>query len=371
LSHELRTPLNPVLMVAGERAADVSLPVPVRADFDMIRTNIEHEARLIEDMLDLNLIARGKISLHEAALDLHCVLQSALDIVGSAAREKGLALTFERGSPRAAIRGDPARLKQIFLNLLNNAIKFTPAGGAVRVATRLHEKSRILTEISDSGLGMTEDEIARAFEPFSQGQHASTGSATSFGGLGLGLAIVRDLVTRHHGRVSARSPGRGRGATFSVILPLLGAETAAPATVPAAPQVSHKAVNILLAEDHAATRTALHRILSGRGHAVVSVGSKQEALQAAAEKFFDLVISDIGLPDGDGYTLFSELHAIHPGVRGIALSGFGMEADIRRSQAAGFALHLVKPVSMQKLDEAIRQLSHAPSPGQDEKSAGG
>jgi PAS domain S-box-containing protein len=359
LSHELRTPLNPVLMIAGERAADPALPAEVRADFEVVQRSVEHEARLIEDMLDLNLISRGKMSLRKSKVDLHALLRDAAGIVGTAAQEKSIHLAVNPGSPQAHVSGDPARLKQVFLNLLNNAIKFTPAGGQVTVTTREDQPGKITVDVSDTGFGLTPDELERVFEPFAQGNHAGAGGSNAFGGLGLGLAIVRDLVCRHHGQVTGHSGGRGRGATFTVVLPLIGAE--AGGELPAvAPSDGHVAcLRILLTEDHAPTRTALSRILMQRHHEVTTAGSIHEALAAAATHEFDLLISDIGLPDGDGYQLFLGLRALQPGIRGIALSGFGMESDRARSSAVGFALHLVKPISGAKLDAAIRQVRTA------------
>lgn len=359
LSHELRTPLNAVLMVAGERAMDPSVPASVRSDFEMIQSNIEHEGRLIEDMLDLNLIARGRLILREARVDLHALLRDCVAMITAAATAKRITVSFTTSSTEATVRGDAARLKQIFLNLLNNAVKFTPEDGAIQVNSSAQRAGEITVEIKDSGLGLTDDELARVFEPFVQGNHAGPTGFTSFGGLGLGLAIVRDLVTRHRGQVSARSDGRGRGATFIVSLPIAGPEPAAQTDgkTSASPRGSNQR-RILLIEDHEATRRALERILVGRKHTVVAVGTKHAAVEAAAREDFDLVISDLGLPDGDGYQLFTEVRAIRPAVRGIALSGFGMESDLKRSAAAGFAAHLVKPVPISRLEAAIADVSH-------------
>jgi len=357
LSHELRTPLNPVMMIAQERAGDREISGSLRAEFEVIRRNIELEARLIDDMLDLNRISRGKLTLRRSPIDLHVILREILDMVRSAAVEKSLDFKLALGSPRSAIDGDAARVKQIFLNLFNNAIKFTPVNGTITVTTELvAEANEIHVEIVDTGLGMTEEELARAFEPFVQGEHAHPG-AGSFGGLGLGLAIVYDLVSRHGGRVSGRSQGRGRGAAFSVYLPLtlatpLVGETPGQPAAPAAPA----GLRILLVEDHLHTRLAMENMLRRRQHHVVAAVSQHEAVAAASRASFEFVISDIGLPDGDGYQLMTALRALQPAIRGIALSGYGMESDVARSAAAGFSQHLVKPVTMPKLEAAITQV---------------
>jgi CheY-like chemotaxis protein len=325
----------------------------------MIRTNIELEARLIEDMLDLSRIARGKLSLHRSAHDIHGILRHVVEIVRPTATEKNLILESGFADGPAIVSGDPARLKQIFLNLLNNAIKFTPDGGGVRLRTTIAAPGReVDVEVTDSGMGMTEAELKRAFEPFVQGLHADE-NRSSFGGLGLGLAIVRDLVERHGGRVSAHSLGRGRGATFTVVLPLAVAAADAAASrsnPPADRPVAGTGLRILLVEDHGHTRTALERMLSRRGHRIRAADSKQAAITAAREQKFDVLVSDIGLPDGDGYQLMTEVKAILPGIYGIALSGFGMESDVQRSAAAGFATHLVKPVSMKQIEAALEKL---------------
>jgi CheY-like chemotaxis protein len=204
---------------------------------------------------------------------------------------------------------------------------------------------------------LSEEEIAHAFEPFAQGSHAGDNGSPMYGGLGLGLAIVEELTAKHGGRVSVTSGGRGQGATFSFVLPL--ATQPPPGDARAETEVPKPAASprrVLLVEDHAHTRTALQRMLQRRGHFVVPAGSRAEALAEAAQHRFDLLVSDIGLPDGDGYELLGELRKLQPHLQGIALSGFGMENDVRRSAAAGFSMHLVKPVSVSKLDAVIAQL---------------
>ena len=356
LSHELRTPLHPVLMIASERATDQALTDQVREDFEVVRKNVELEARLIDDMLDITRITEGKLSLHEEDVDLHKVIPQAVDMTRSAALAKNIALTLHLDAPRSHVRGDPTRLNQIFLNLVNNAVKFTSKGGSVRVDTLLaDDHDHIIVRVTDTGIGLTEEELMHVFRPFMQGSHAGESGSSLYGGLGLGLAIVDELTARHGGHVTANSPGRGLGATFSVELPL--ASQANPASEPAAATSGAKEpdrhLKILLVEDHATTRAALGRTLERRHHKVVAVGTRAEALEAGSREPFDLLISDLGLPDGDGYELLQMLRIAQPGLHGIALSGFGMEGDLRRSAAAGFSLHLVKPIPVSKLDAAI------------------
>jgi PAS domain S-box-containing protein len=220
LSHELRTPLTPVLLLATEESLNPRLPPEVRADFEMIAKNIALEARLIDDLLDLTRITRGKLVLERRPVDAHAILRDALETVRADFAEKNLRLQVDLAAPRARLRADPVRLQQVFWNILKNAAKFTPAQGQVSVETSVVERRRLLVRITDTGIGMTPGEIERVFQAFSQGDHATTAVTHQFGGLGLGLAISERLVQLHDGTIRASSPGRNRGATFEVELPL-------------------------------------------------------------------------------------------------------------------------------------------------------
>ena len=221
LSHELRTPLSPVLLLASEGAANAELSPEVRADFATIAENVALEARLIDDLLDVTRIVRGKLSLDLRPVDLHAALQAAVAMVQAELREKNVSLTLQLEAGSQPMLGDDVRLKQIFWNIIKNAVKFTPHGGAIVVETRAEpDGSRLSIRFTDTGLGMTAGEIARAFDAFSQGDHASPGAPRVFGGLGLGLAISRQLVELHAGSITAASAGRNQGTTFRIELPL-------------------------------------------------------------------------------------------------------------------------------------------------------
>jgi signal transduction histidine kinase len=220
LSHELRTPLTPVLLLASEEATNPRLPPEVRADFEMIAKNVALEARLIDDLLDLTRITRGKLTLDLRPADAHVVLQDALATVRDDFAEKRIDLQVKLGAPRHRLQGDPVRLQQVFWNVLKNAAKFTPEGGSVVVETSLVDHDRLLVRVTDTGIGLTEAELARIFDAFSQGEHAETSARHKFGGLGLGLAISERLAQLHGGALRARSPGRNQGATFEIELPL-------------------------------------------------------------------------------------------------------------------------------------------------------
>jgi PAS domain S-box-containing protein len=220
LSHELRTPLTPVLLLASEEALNPRLPAEVRADFEMIAKNVALEARLIDDLLDLTRITRGKLVLDQKSVDAHVILQDALNTVQPDFRERRIDLRVTMAAPRHRVYGDPVRLQQVFWNVLKNAAKFTPAAGKVTVETHGVDRSRLLVRVTDSGIGLTPAELKRIFEAFSQGEHADTPAAHQFGGLGLGLAISERLVQLHGGSIRASSAGRGQGACFEIELPL-------------------------------------------------------------------------------------------------------------------------------------------------------
>ncbi len=219
LSHELRTPLTPVLLLASEEAANPRLPPEVRSDFEMIAKNVALEARLIDDLLDLTRITRGKLVLDHKPIDAHVILQDALGTVQPDFQDRRINVDVVMAAPRHRMHGDPVRLQQVFWNVLKNAAKFTPMNGRVTVETHVADRNRLLVRVTDSGIGMTPAELERIFEAFSQGEHAES-STHQFGGLGLGLAITERLVQLHGGVIRATSPGRGAGSTFEIELPL-------------------------------------------------------------------------------------------------------------------------------------------------------
>ena len=367
LSHELRTPLNPVLLLASEAAEDMELPERVRADFATIRKNVELEARLIDDLLDLTRITRGKLPLDVRPHDIHAILQDAVSTVRAEMEQKGIILRFELGARRTVVRGDAVRLQQLLWNLLRNAVKFTPDGGRITIRTSAAGRDRIAVAVSDTGIGLTQSEIGRIFDAFSQGDHAGGSGSHRFGGVGLGLAISRMLVELHFGTISVHSEGRDCGATFVVELPLAPesaesidqAQPLQPALAeiftPPNVRPAHRG-RILLVDDHEPTRSALAHLLSRRKFDVVTAGTATDAIAIADAGGIDYVVSDIGLPDASGYELMERLRKSH-GLNGVALSGYGMEHDIARSQAAGFAAHLTKPVRIQMLDQALGLLT--------------
>ncbi|MEO6005168.1 MAG: PAS domain S-box protein [Opitutus sp.] len=361
LSHELRTPLNPVLLLASEAALDGALAPETRTAFETIRKNVELEARLIDDLLDLTAITRGKVSVRKEPRDLHAVLLAAVATVEPETEQKHISLDVKLGARNAVVLVDEVRLLQVVTNLLKNAAKFTPHGGSVVLATSNEVSGCLTVRVSDTGIGMRPEELSRIFEAFEQGDHGAKVGSHRFGGLGLGLTIARRLIELHDGKLEAASEGPTRGATFTLTLPLYVAVNspaingASAGKSPAASDGPRDGVRILLVEDHEPTRHAVEGLLRRRKYVVTTAGSVSEALQRASTAAFDLVISDVGLPDGDGSSLMAELRSRF-GLRGIALTGYGMDDDIERSRAAGFVAHLTKPIRVEALDAALRDL---------------
>lgn len=376
LSHELRTPLSPVLLLASDAAEDPRLTAEMRARFNTIRNNVELEARLIDDLLDITRIAHGKLSLNMGVVNIRMLLKEALTTVRSELDQKSIRLTVAIEGGECIVKGDPVRLQQAVWNVLKNAIKFTPIGGKITFLTQVRDESgELMITVSDDGIGMTSDDLARIFEAFTQGEHADGRGSHRFGGLGLGLAITRKLIELHGGTIRASSAGRDRGSTFVITLPLTSRVAVEPS--PAEKRTSPKSEartpasargKILLLEDHEPTRIALASLLKRRGYLVETAASLAEARALAMKDEFHLLISDIGLPDGNGLDLMKELSVRSKALQGIALTGYGMEQDIACSRDAGFAAHLTKPVSMRSLDEALTAL-HDRAPSARETSA--
>ncbi|MEO7599431.1 MAG: CheR family methyltransferase, partial [Opitutus sp.] len=369
LSHELRTPLTPVLMAAAALSEDERLPADAREQLVMMERNIALEARLIDDMLDVTTVTRGKLRLRAEPCDAHTLIGLAVEIARADADAKQISITLTFAARHSGLVADPARFQQVIWNLLRNAVKFTPRGGQISIATgneTLEGARWLRITVVDSGIGIAPTAVDTIFLPFDQGDM----EAYRFGGLGLGLTIARGVVELHGGRISAHSAGIGRGATFVVEFPgavdrLPGeAGTATPNSSGAisglAGQIKTaapiRAQRLLLVEDHESTLETLARLLRRDGHFVVTATTVALALAAAARDQFDLVISDIGLPDGTGNELMEKLRADH-GLRGVALSGYGMEEDLVRSRAAGFVTSLVKPVRIADLRSTLAALT--------------
>lgn len=350
ISHEMRTPLTPVLACLDALERE-DLPERVRAKLAMIRRNVRDEVRLIDDLLDMTRLLRDRLPLLFNPVDLNDVVVQVVRDLRASFEQAEVALEWETKAARARVWGDRQRLRQVFLNLLQNALKATPPGGTVTIRTR-NADGCIAAEVTDTGQGMTAEELESIFLPFHQ-------IGANRGGLGLGLSIARGLVESMRGRLWAQSEGPGRGSCFRVELPLspAGREERGPDVDRAAP-APDTTCRILFVEDHPDSAESLKMLLESEGFEVFLAGSCREARERvqADPDAVDLLISDFRLPDGDGTdVLVSCRETCGSDLPAIAVSGFGTEEDRRRSAEAGFHTHLVKPLSLPKLLDAIRE----------------
>ena len=371
LSHELRTPLTPVLsavsaVVAKGHARDHD----VMALFTMIQRNVQIEARLIDDLLDLTRVSRGQFDLTFDDVDVHDLVRSVVAICQSDAARKRIDLVIETTARRSRVRGDPARLEQILWNLLKNALKFTPTNGRVVVRTR-NSADEVHVAVEDNGIGIEPERMARIFLPFVQ---ADPSISRTFGGMGLGLSISKALAEAHEGSIIVASEGAGQGATFTLALrslrswesvPPPGSETALPAQLasltlprpPKLPATPALSIRVLLVEDDPDTLEVTSMLLRNGHYEVATAENVAQALSYLREHDVDLLISDIALPDGSGLDLMRAIQERQGSVKGIALSGFGTQEDVRRAKLAGFMVHLTKPVSFPRLETTIREIT--------------
>jgi signal transduction histidine kinase len=351
LSHELRTPLTPVLAAVELLQRQPSLDPNTSEPLEIIRRNVQLQARLIDDLLDLTRIAQGKLELKRKRIDMATVIERAVEIVKPDIEARRLHFGVDVKDAPFWVDGDASRLQQVVWNLLTNAVKFTPEGGCVGLRCECRD-DRAVIEVSDSGIGIEPEATARIFDAFEQGGRVIT---RQFGGLGLGLAIARQLIELHGGEISVASEGREKGATFRVALPL--------SSVAVAPQerkrpldVNGMSRRILLVEDNGDTLAMMKLLLESFDFEVGTAGDVAQALKAVESERFDLLISDLGLPDRTGIELMRELRRRGSTLKGIALSGYGHEQDVRRSKEAGFSAHLTKPADADVLLEAVARL---------------
>jgi signal transduction histidine kinase/CheY-like chemotaxis protein len=364
LSHELRNPLSPVIAMVGELEASSPSSPKLREALEVIRRNVELEARLIDDLLDVTRISKGKLQLSFEIVDVHEILRRAYEICREDMAKKSIEAKFELNAQSVHVEGDPARLQQVFWNLVKNSLKFTPANGRITMTTSNPLPDEIEVRITDTGIGIEEEKIGKIFNAFEQGQISIT---RRFGGLGLGLAISKAMVDAHHGKIRVESPGKDKGSTFIVELKTVaapvradnGADGARPA-VPEKKKPVSRRHRLLVVDDHVDTCTGMRMMLERRGYDITVAHSAGQAVEKTQEAEFDLLISDIGLPDRSGYELMSELRQ-SKGLIGIALSGFGMETDVTKARDAGFSEHLTKPINFDRLDQAIRHLLESTS----------
>jgi two-component system CheB/CheR fusion protein len=353
VSHELRTPLTPALIAASRLAGWSDLPAHARNLADAIRRNIEIEARLIDDLLDIARISRGTLELRREDCDVHRALGEAIRTCASTADARRVFVRADLGAGVHHANADEARLRQVFWNLLNNAIKFSEPGGTILVRTTSATDDLLRITVRDNGAGMDRDAVATLFSPFEPADHTNTRGSRH--GLGLGLTICKGIVDAHGGHIWATSDGPGQGSTFEVELPAF--RTFAPASrereaEPAGGRSRNDHLRILVIEDDPDTSTMMQLFLSQDDHCVELAVGLHSGVQRLAEGW-DVIVSDIGLPDGSGLDVARRARALSPRPRLIALSGYGSANDVRASQMAGFDEHLIKPIDFDRLLEAI------------------
>lgn len=355
LSHELRTPLMPALMLIEDLENNSNLAEADHAALAVIHRNLKLEIRLIDDLMDLTRISKGKLALNREITDAHLCVAPSLEISRHEIDEKPLNLTLDLSATQHMVSADCTRVQQIIWNLLRNAVKFTGAGGSITVRSYNKSAGRLTFEITDTGIGIDPSLLEAVFDPFAQ---ADPSLQRRFGGLGLGLAISRSLAEAHDGSLTAFSAGLGKGATFRLELPAI--ESGSPEAAAVAEKNSRprrrKGLRILVVEDHYDTRVSLQRMLTARRYRVESANDASSALALCAAKPFDLLLCDIGLPDRSGLELMDEIAARYQ-IPGIAMTGFGMDSDIAKCKQAGFSEHLTKPVDFETLDAALQRVA--------------
>jgi signal transduction histidine kinase len=355
LSHELRTPLTPVLgWVNLLRSGGTGDPSMLTQGLDAIQRNAQLQARLVDDLLDISRVVSGKLRIEREPVNLSNVVESAAETVHADAASRAVEIFVEMPARPVVVQGAPLRLQQIVWNLLSNAVKFTPKGGRVTARVRA-EGDEALVEVTDTGIGIAPDFLPNVFDRFRQADGSTT---RQYGGLGLGLAIVRALAELHGGWVRAESEGLGLGSRFTLGLP-----HAAPATELEEPKrVDEREapnVPVLVVDDSEETVELLQIFFERSGYDVLSAGSAAEAVRRAGERRPGLIISDISMPGTDGYSLLAELRRM-PGlerVPAIALTGHAMDEDRVRALAAGFSVHVPKPVDPDELLRVVRKLT--------------
>ena len=369
LSHELRTPLNAILGWSSMLAGGVIDASQSKQAIDVIARNARSQAQIIEDLLDMSRIISGKIRLDVQRIDLPSVLKTAIESVRPAADAKGVKLTSVLDPTPGVVSGDANRLQQIFWNLLTNAVKFTPKGGRVQVLLE-RVNSHVEASVIDSGEGISPEFLPQVFDRFRQADASTT---RKHGGLGLGLSIVKNLVELHGGSISVRSAGKNQGSTFTVSLPLTVVhpepEHAGERRHPrvgdggssGGVDLDLSGIKVLVVDDEPDARMLVQRLLEDRGATVVTAGSAEDGVARARDDRPNILISDVGMPGEDGYSLLKRVRALGAGhggdVPAVALTAYARAEDRVRSVLAGFQMHIAKPVEPAELIATVASLA--------------
>ncbi len=376
LSHELRNPLNVILGYSELllRMREIENSPRLLKMADALKRNAQSQSQLINDLLDLSRLQRGKVSLNQETISLPAIIDSAVETVRADAIAKGINIHLNVSDQLLLVDGDRLRLQQIAWNILNNAVKFTPTGGRIDIGLGTENGEAVLV-VKDTGQGIDPSFLPHVFEMFRQ---ADGSNRRRHGGLGIGLALVRQLVQLHGGMISAESDGPNKGSSFTIRLPLI--RETSPRAVAASTAVELNllsGLNFLIVDDSEDTIAMLEELLTISGANVTSATNGADALRLAHENTFDIVLSDISMPEMDGFEFLNKLRQIdgRQQVPVIAITGFGRSGDIERARAAGFYSHLTKPLNLQALAEVLRQLAesrtNAPEPNVDQDMSAG
>lgn len=354
VSHELRTPLNAMSGWIWQLKRGALDENTYQRAVEVLDRNVRIQVQLINDLLDISRIATGKLKISTAPVDLEPIAAAAAEVALDSPSHRRKEITLDVRTSPATVLGDAARLQQVVTNLLNNAFQFTPRGGHITLTCGVrHGKAFI--EIADSGIGIAPEFLPHVFEQFRQ-ERALEGRREP--GLGLGLAIVQDLVHQHQGTVTITSEGIGRGTTCTILLPLVEPARATATARASAPPARLTALNVLLVEDDPDARDVLHAILTERGATVLAVDNVTTAEVHAATGQFDVLVTDIGLPDGSGSDLVRRLRARGHSVPAIAVTAFATDPDRRRLLDEGFDEHVAKPVDPEALVNAVGRVAN-------------
>jgi two-component system, sensor histidine kinase len=356
LAHELRNPLAPMVNAIGVMRSPNATKATTGQAQEIVQRQLSHMIRLVDDLLDVSRISRGKLTVRREPIELAHVLENAVDTVRPLLEREQQSLSVDIPERPIFMQADPVRLSQVFANLLNNASRYTQSGGRIALAAVVTGNVVEVT-VADNGKGIATEDLDGIFAMFAQDQDAGLRVQA---GLGVGLALAKRLVELHGGRIGAASSGVGKGSTFTVRLPVKAALTSEheKPNAPAQPTTAGGCARILLVDDNVDFATSLSFLLQEMGHEVCVAHDAQEALERVAEFQPDFAFLDIGLPVIDGYELARRLRALlRSDIPLVAISGWGQEEDRRRAREAGFAWYLVKPVGLDSIRSALNSLA--------------
>ena len=359
LSHELRNPLNVILGYSEVllRSNEAQKSPFIQRTAETLRRNALAQAQLVRDLLDLSRLRMGKMLLHLQPLSLPMIITNAVETVRSEAEGKNLRLWIDIEDDKTVVVADSLRLEQVIWNLLNNAVKFTPAGGEVSVSSKSDNSSAVI-EVNDTGQGIDPEFLPHIWEMFRQ---ADASTSRRYGGMGIGLALVNQLVELHHGSVAVSSEGVGKGARFTIRIPLAREKAENPTLEDETQSGTLAGTRILVVDDSADTIEMLRRLLEMDGAVVTAVTSGQEGLTVVQQEKFDVILSDISMPEMDGFEFVRTLRALPQAknVPVLALTGFGRSEDVERARREGFFSHVTKPIDPNKLTQLLKKIAPA------------